>query len=372
MNPKRYIPTIFAVLLAATCMAGEPPRATPPYPGPSSTSVANVRDFGAKGDSKTDDTEAFRDAINSLHNPVDKPWRYSSGGTVFVPPGYYVVRETLDIPCAGICIQGSGNHSNISRNCMIVFRPEMDKESPEEEIPLFRFPHEAESPEGFSCRDITLVGWSKAKLTAFELWTGKTGAGNFRWGLHWENVGVFHFTTAFVVKREPNSGYQVGVLTIVRCNWSECRQAIVFDTVTSVNRMTISDNVFRHNRPHAGDPSKPALDIRGHGVTITNNNFEGQPQGLLLRDGEEYTVHQNYFEQNSEFAVHAVGCKSLSVQRNIAKDLGRLGNYDGKFQFEKVTGLIVDEPEKNVVLNRCRSVTWQHLQSCVVSTEKSK
>jgi len=64
----------------------------------------NVRDFGAAGDGRTDDTIAIRSAFAYIasHN----------GGTLRFPAGDYVVRSPIAIP-AGIIIEGSnGLHSN--------------------------------------------------------------------------------------------------------------------------------------------------------------------------------------------------------------------------------------------------------------------
>lgn len=52
------------------------------------TDIANVKDFGAKGDGVTDDTQAFKDAIAS---------RGTIGGIVQVPRGNYKITDTLDI-----------------------------------------------------------------------------------------------------------------------------------------------------------------------------------------------------------------------------------------------------------------------------------
>ena len=49
----------------------------------------NVRDFGAMGDGVTDDTVAFQAAINTAYA--------NSGGTVFVPAGYYLINDFLSI-----------------------------------------------------------------------------------------------------------------------------------------------------------------------------------------------------------------------------------------------------------------------------------
>src|SRR5260370_34080824 len=45
----------------------------------SNPSTLSVRSFGAVGDSRTDDTAAFQQALNVTHN--------AGGGTVYAPPG---------------------------------------------------------------------------------------------------------------------------------------------------------------------------------------------------------------------------------------------------------------------------------------------
>lgn len=50
----------------------------------------NVRDFGAKGDGKTNDTAAFKAAIAAVET--------MGSGTVYAPPGYYCLTESLSLP----------------------------------------------------------------------------------------------------------------------------------------------------------------------------------------------------------------------------------------------------------------------------------
>lgn len=57
---------------------------------------ANVRDFGAVGDGRKDDTAAFEQAIASLPTRAAAP--ALSGGIVFVPTGEYRLRRPLRIP----------------------------------------------------------------------------------------------------------------------------------------------------------------------------------------------------------------------------------------------------------------------------------
>ena len=72
--------------------------------GPKGTGIGvNVKDFGAKGDSSTDDTAAIKAAINSLP---------SGGGSVFFPAGTYVISDAIQARNA-LKIFGEGNSSSV-------------------------------------------------------------------------------------------------------------------------------------------------------------------------------------------------------------------------------------------------------------------
>ena len=61
------------------------------------SSSLNVKDFGAKGDEQTDDTQAFQAALNAAHQ--------AGGGIVFVPASSYRLEGTLIIP-RNVTLQG--------------------------------------------------------------------------------------------------------------------------------------------------------------------------------------------------------------------------------------------------------------------------
>ncbi|MFI5387332.1 MAG: glycosyl hydrolase family 28-related protein [Fimbriimonadales bacterium] len=58
----------------------------------------NVRDFGAKGDGKADETTAFQAALNEAAQ--------KKGLTVYAPPGNYRFLTSLSVP-TGVCLRGS-------------------------------------------------------------------------------------------------------------------------------------------------------------------------------------------------------------------------------------------------------------------------
>ncbi len=57
----------------------------------------DIRDFGAKGDGKTDDTSAFQNALEKAGE---------NGGVVSVPPGQYRLNGIISIP-EGVALEGS-------------------------------------------------------------------------------------------------------------------------------------------------------------------------------------------------------------------------------------------------------------------------
>ena len=94
MDPNQFFPrrkwlemaagaSIGAGLLASTGMAAEPPAGSTKRDYDLGTRTYNIRDYGAKGDGKTLDTEALQAAIDACNK--------DQGGTVLVPAGVFVI-----------------------------------------------------------------------------------------------------------------------------------------------------------------------------------------------------------------------------------------------------------------------------------------
>src|SRR5262245_9587983 len=104
---RREAAAAFPALLAAVSGLGI--RGTQP-PGPltaPSDGIRNVRDFGAKGDGKTDDGPAIQAAIDSIPT--------QSGGIVFVPgvqASWYLSARTLEFGPRNIRLVGVGGGSS--------------------------------------------------------------------------------------------------------------------------------------------------------------------------------------------------------------------------------------------------------------------
>ena len=71
-------------------------------PLPKPKVAANVKDFGARGDGKTDDTEAFKKAIEA-----------TMSGAILIPEGRYILRDILWIKKSNIVLRGEGTDKTI-------------------------------------------------------------------------------------------------------------------------------------------------------------------------------------------------------------------------------------------------------------------
>jgi hypothetical protein len=72
-------------------------------PLPKVAAVADVaRDFGARGDGRTDDSEAFLKALATVGR-----------GAIFVPPGRYAITRILEVIKPGIVLRGAGPRRSV-------------------------------------------------------------------------------------------------------------------------------------------------------------------------------------------------------------------------------------------------------------------
>jgi len=98
------LPAALVVLaLLAGCSPGTAPSSPDPKEG-QKDSGRNVREYGARGDGKTDDSAAFEAALTGL----------PPGGSVYVPAGHYRISEEIELP-SRTTLYGDGPSSRIER-----------------------------------------------------------------------------------------------------------------------------------------------------------------------------------------------------------------------------------------------------------------
>lgn len=329
---RRILPTLLTGLLAATtCVA-----ATKDWDG-----KANVRLFGARGDGKTDNTEAFQAAFDSLAKPQQSGGVSTSGGIVWVPPGKFNVRGPIDVRGENIRIETAGGKMTEGRSAWIYHTGDG---------PLFRLPHDNRPQHGFTIHNLLVVGTGKASTTAVEIWTGS----KFRRNFLFDAMGIQWFGKAISIRRKSGSMEQIGDLVLRDCVIERCRQALVFEQVTSCNRLIIRGNVIRHLGLKASGAPKPALDVHAFGAVISGNMIEGSPWWLHLRDSKVASITDNWSEANA-LIFKATRCERVRVW----------GHYcwrptTQQFQFERCRNVYIDEPDAQVRITDCIGVYRPH------------
>jgi hypothetical protein len=78
---------------------------------PDNAQLINVKSFGAKGDGKTDDTQAIQQALNAASK--NKGSANESDDTVYVPNGTYLINGTLQWATKRIILQGQSQEKTI-------------------------------------------------------------------------------------------------------------------------------------------------------------------------------------------------------------------------------------------------------------------
>ena len=137
----------------------------------------NIRDFGAVGDGRTDDTVAIRSALAFVAS--------RNGGTVSFPEGDYVVTSPVTLP-SGITLQGvSGLHTGASTNNIVKQNPSRITLSGTNRA-LFRI---GECSEHITLRDIELYGQTTQNTYGIEAVGGFISSQSF----HFERVTFNNF-----------------------------------------------------------------------------------------------------------------------------------------------------------------------------------
>lgn len=116
---------------------GEAPIPDPPV-------AANVRDFGARGDGKTDDTKAIQAAIEATKT-----------GAILLPAGRYVLTDAIIIRKSGMVLRGEG----ADRTVLAPLRP-LAEIHPRANVDSFK------SPYSFSGGFVELAGGDRGRRVA--------------------------------------------------------------------------------------------------------------------------------------------------------------------------------------------------------------
>lgn len=261
----------------------------------SKVNVANVIEYGAKGDGITDDRQAFLNALNYL--------KTKGGGVLFIPPTTekYVVSDQIewDETYGHIMIMGVGRASHVylskrTQNCHL-FGAIGSDENEENWIPSVIFKDLQLStfttPGTFSDND-NCIGISKAKNILIEnVYVSYS---------RWKGISIQQYTKNITLKNVHTE------------NCLKYGFGVEFSTVSDIKVINCVSNNNQEQGvlfTNAGDPL-PLKGVIIEGLTVYNNKFEGI--GLSGLDGGFVSGVQSY--NNSSEGIKTYNCTNTYVK----------------------------------------------------------
>jgi hypothetical protein len=248
---------------------GDPYRRTVVYnwiatPDEKTLGEYNVKDFGAKGDGKTDDTIAIQSALAYIAT------RY--GGILFFPEGDYLVGGTMDfkgitLP-SNVTIRGVGGlHSGASISDLTGRSASRIRLSVPNRA-LFRI---GECTEKVSFRDIELSSSSSLKTYGIEA----LGAYHSSQDFHLDNVSFTDFYRGFYVYGLPqtNLNWQFDYIHLNRCRFVFNTDSGIYVNVRNTD-WRIVDSLFI-NAPRTATQRGDSMNFERAGGILIENTFGG-------------------------------------------------------------------------------------------------
>jgi hypothetical protein len=309
VNKRQFVTG--AGLLGAAGMMAVPPTAFA-QTGAKSQDVFNVRDFGAKGDGKTPDSEAVQKALDAAG---------AVGGTVFFPPGVYPCHDLKVKAHTALAAEAAWSYRGVHGAVLAL-----------------------DSEEASCVLDIT--GAFGVHLRGLCL-TGKRGAKKKIHGVFLNNAAEYSKQEDTVViddcKIEHFSGHGVCLL---RCWLFIIRHSMMGGNGGCGAQLTgwdgfVTDNQFSGNGGHG-------FGCEGVGATVmfTANRVEWNGgDGLHLCGGDAWNVTGNCFDRNGGAGFCALKTSAAAATGNVfrrcGKDAAKLkeGERSCQVRLEECSGL---------------------------------
>ena len=227
---------------------------------PESAGNYNVRDFGAVGDGKTDDTIAIQSALAFI--------AVRNGGTLFFPEGDYQVGNVpnfkgIALP-SNVTIQGIGGlHSNASTSDLPRKNPTRITLTGANRA-LFRI---GECMEKIAIKDIELIAVSQQNTIAVEGLGAYTAAQD----IYFENVTFHSFTRGISARGLPQTdlNWQFDYIQIDRCRFVFNTDAGIYVNIRNTD-WRVQNSLFI-NPPRTATNKADSMNFeRAAGILIDN------------------------------------------------------------------------------------------------------
>lgn len=261
---------------------------------PETAGIYNLKDFGAVGDGKTDDTIAFKSALAFIAS--------RNGGVLQVPEGDFVVTSIVSIP-SGITIQGiTGLITTAPTNNVIKDSPSRIKLKGANRA-IFRI---GECVENVVIKDIELYAESDDRTSGIEAVGAYLSSQNF----YFERVSFTGFWRGFYAHAlaVTNLAWQFDFAKFNHCRFIYNRDAGIYtDTLNSDWKV---EGSFFLNPARSAQNRADSMHFEHAGVILIQDTFGGGTSNgrggtyLNISDSAATTVLNSQAESMTESIVY--------------------------------------------------------------------
>ena len=312
-------------------------------PANSTDTVVNVRESGAKGDGKSDDTKALQGAIDVAA---------SAGGSVFVPPGVYRSGELQLRPHVSIAGVPAWDYE---RGFGSVLRLADDRAR---------------------CL-LNITGAFGATIDGLALDGAKAGGGVHGVWLNKPDYGKQEDT--FRIERCQIANFSGDGVRLTRAWCFSIRHSMIAYNAGDGISLRGWDGFLLDNWLSGNRGAGFAAREENSSCTLTGNRIEWNREGVLIVGGNGYNVTGNFFDRAGTSGLAVLGGRQMSITGNFFRRSGKSaapGSHESsQIRLERCRGITCCGNNLQVGRDDDGKGTWspsygmvyRELQNCVIS-----
>ncbi len=305
-------------------------------------SVLNPRDFGAKGDGKTDDTKAIQSAIDAAAQ---------RGGAVFLPPGIY--------PAADLQMRPHVSLTGI---------PDWDYEHGFGSVLRL-------ASDRAGCL-LNITGAFGVTIEGLSLDGGHRGQGIHGIWLNKPNYGKQEDT--FRIERCQIANFTGDGICLTRAWCFSIRHSMIAYNAGDGVSLRGWDGFFLDNWLSGNRGAGFAARDENASCTFTGNRIEWNREGMLIAGGDGYNITGNFFDRAGTCGLAILGGRQMTVTGNFIKRSGKIaepGSYDSsQIRLERARGITCTgnnleagrDDGNTGVWSPSYGIVYKELQNCVI------
>ncbi len=305
--------------------------------------LLNVRQFGAKGDGKADDTKSIQSTIDAAAE---------RGGSVYVPPGLY-------------------------RSTELQMRPHVSITG----IPAWDYEHGFGSvirlaDERARCL-LNITGAFGATVEGLSLDGGKLGTGVHGVWLNKPDYGKQEDT--FRIEGCQIANFSGDGVRLTRAWCFSIRHSMIAYNAGDGISLRGWDGFLLDNWLSGNHGAGFAAREENASCTFTANRIEWNREGILIIGGNGYNITGNFFDRAGTCGLAVLGGKQMSITGNFVKRSGKIaapGTYDSsQIRLERTRGITCcgnnleagRDDNGRGVWSPSYGIVYKELQNCVIA-----